>query len=158
MNHFDFQNRLPCDPQEQSPEEHAAVMAALWSRTSMLKEIWAIVQRVQTWSGAKITPTHGGLCLAVRRVRLGFLHWNGRIDLPFGPQANRQIMRAWNAGDEGDGHAVPGVFEVREMADVDRAVWLLRLAYLIGEPGTNLYAESEETIFATKKAREVFDS
>src|SRR5207248_1181073 len=106
-------------------------MASLWSRTSMLQEVWDVVQAARTWPGVAIKPDRGGLCLSIGGVALGHLRWNGRIDLPFGPELGDRLVaegmatRDFNRPDQGR-----VVFDVRGGADVDRAIWLLRLAYL----------------------------
>lgn len=99
----------------------------------MLKEVWDVVQEVGAWSGVAIVPDGSGLCLglALSGVMLGHVRWNGRIDLPFAPEIRDRLVAEEMAScdpDEPDASRV--VFVVRTMADVDRAVWLLRLAYL----------------------------
>ena len=94
----------------------------------MLKEIWDVVQAVGSWPGVRIASDRSGLCVAIRGVILGHLGFDGRIDLPFTTQvADRLVAEDMVSRDP---HTDRVVFDVRGVADVDRAVWLLRLAYL----------------------------
>jgi luciferase-like monooxygenase len=108
-------------------------MAAIWSRTSMLKEFWELVQAVGTWPGAVITRDRSGLCLTLNGVNLGHLDWDGRLVLPFEPEMQNELVAEKMANREPDypngGHAI---IDVRTADDVDRALWLLRFAYLSG--------------------------
>lgn len=97
----------------------------------MLKEVWRVVQVVGAWPGVAITPGGDGLCIAVGHVVVGYLRWNGRIDLRFAPDVRDRLMSEELAG------CVPGArdtghvaCDVRSLADVNRALWLLLLAYL----------------------------
>ena len=116
-------------------------MAALWSRTSMLKEFWDIVQAVGTWPGAVITRDRRGLCLTLNGVQLGHLDWDGRLVFPFAPEMRNELVAEKMA------HRYPNqadmecaVLDVRTADDVDRALWLLRFAYLIADSKENLCA------------------
>jgi hypothetical protein len=107
-------------------------MAALWSRTSMLKEFWDLVQAVGTWPGAAITRDRRGLCLSLDGVKLGHLDWDGRLILPFGPEMRNQPVTEKMADRDPD-HADTeyAILDVRTADDDHRALWLLRFAYLI---------------------------
>ena len=102
-------------------------MAVLWSRTSMLKEFWDVVQAFGTWPGAAITRDRRGLCLTLDGVRLGHLDWDGRLALPFGPQMRNQLvadkLATRDLGQPSNGLAI---LDVRTADDVRRALWLLR--------------------------------
>jgi len=68
-------------------------------------------------------------------VRLGHLLWNGRIDLPFGPEAAEQLVAEEMAiRDPSGSHTGRVVFDIQTADDVNRALWLFRFAYLIGDP------------------------
>jgi hypothetical protein len=107
----------------------------------MLKEVWGVVQAVADWPDIAVAPDHGGLCLSLRGVTLGHVRWNGRIDLPFGPEIRDRLVAEEMASPDPER---PGtdrvVFDVRTLADVDRAVWLLRLAYLSIDPKVKVCA------------------
>jgi hypothetical protein len=121
------------DPEQEMLLAPPAAIARLWSRTSMLKEVWDVVQEVGAWPGVAIVPDGSGLCLglALSGVMLGHVRWNGRIDLPFAPEIrDRLVAEEMASRDRDHPDACRVVFVVRTMADVDRAVWLLRLAYL----------------------------
>jgi hypothetical protein len=107
-------------------------MAALWSRTSMSKDFWGVVQAVGTWPGAAITRDRRGLCLAVNGVKLGHLDWDGRLVLPFGPETQNQLVAEKMANrDPGQADGEYAILDVRTADDVHRALWLLRFAYLV---------------------------
>ena len=94
----------------------------------MLKEIWDVVQAVGAWPGVTFASDRSGLCVAIRGVTLGHLGFDGRIDLPFTTQvADRLVAEQMVSRDP---YTDRVLFDVRSVADVDRAVWLLRLAYL----------------------------
>jgi len=107
-------------------------MAALWSRTSLLKEFWDVVQAVGTWPGAAISRDRRGLCLAVNGVKLGHLDWDGRLVLSFGPEMRNQLVAEKMANRHlGQADREYAILDVRTADDVRRALWLLRFAYLI---------------------------
>lgn len=140
MNHSMAKAGVSREPQQELLPTQAAAMAALWSRTGMLKEISAIVHAVAAWPEVKITPSRTGLCLTLGNVTLGRLRWNGRIDLPFAPNVLRPLMAEWMVDRDPDQlDSERAVFEVRGMADVDHAVWLLRFAYLIGDSKVDVW-------------------
>lgn len=112
-----------------------SAMAFLWSRTDMLREVWYVVQKIGAWRGVSIRPDANGLCLTLGGVPLGHLGWHGRIDLPFGPQVQDHVLTEEMANlDTSKPETDHLVFDIRTAADVDRAIWLLRLAYLIEDP------------------------
>jgi hypothetical protein len=123
---------------DQMPRAHSAPPAAmgyLWSRRGQLKEAWDVMRAFGAWKGAAISPDHGGICLSLDGMTLGHLRWNGRIELPFGPKVADELL-ALEMATRDPSHADPGrlVIDIRTAADVDRAIWLLRLAYLIEDP------------------------
>jgi hypothetical protein len=131
MRHSIAQSDSSHDRQPQVFEVQPAVMGWLWSRTRVLKEVWNVVQAVSAWPGVVMTPDPYGLCLALGKVPLGYMRWDGRIELPFGPEtADRLVDEEMASRDPDRPDTDKVVFDVRSAADVDRAVWLLRLAYL----------------------------
>jgi hypothetical protein len=98
----------------------------------MLKEFWAIVQAVGSWTGTAITRDRRGVCLTLDGVKLGHLDWDGWLVLPFEAEMRNQIVAEKLAhrdpGQPDTGHAI---LNIRTADDVDRALWLLRIAYLI---------------------------
>src|SRR5258707_9594882 len=97
----------------------------------MLRQVFDVVQVVRAWPGVTLRRDRSGVCLALGEVVLGHLRWDGRIDLPFAPEtANRLVAEDMARFDpeHPDGDRV--VFDLQSAADVDRAVWLLRLSYL----------------------------
>lgn len=109
-------------------------VAALWSRTSLVKEFWQIVQSVGAWPGARLLETPAGLTLAVHQVTLGHLEWGGQLVLTCGPEARIPIADEGMGRDqteERDERVI--VFNVCGPHGVDRALCLLRLAYLVSD-------------------------
>jgi Family of unknown function (DUF5519) len=103
------------------------VMPFLWTRTSKLTEVWAIVRATRFWPDVVISTDSGGLCFAVAGYSMGHLDWDGRLDLPFATDVLDELMAVAPAG----GNPGWAVFHVQTNADVDRAIAILRLAYLI---------------------------
>jgi hypothetical protein len=126
-----------------------AAIAFLWSRTGRLKDAWQVVQALGDWPNVAIVPDRGGLCLTLDGVRLGHLLWNGRIDLPFGPEAaDRLIAEKMATRDPNRPDAGRVVFDIHTKDDVNRALWLFRFAYLIADsssaaPATDTAVASE---------------
>jgi hypothetical protein len=135
-------NKNPALPQPSASVDHrdAAIppsaLARLWSRTSLLKEVWGVLQTVGDWPGIQISATPSGLCLSLSGVTLGQVGWNGRIDLPFEPEVAKRLFDEDLASRDPDTDRV--VFAVRTAADADRALWLFRLAYLSLDSGALL--------------------
>ena len=105
-----------------------AALAYLWTRTGLLKEVCDVLQAVKAWPGVVIDPNNSGIHLTLNGVALGRLSWTGRLDLPFGPEIGDHLV----AEEMLNRHPVEDrfTFDVRTEEDVDRAIWLLRLAYL----------------------------
>jgi hypothetical protein len=113
-------------------------MAALWSRTSILKEFWEVVQTVGNWPGAGIVRDRRGLRLTINGVKLGHLDWDGRLVLPFGPKMRDELVTEKMANRDRD--TGRSFIDIRTAADVNRALWLLRFAYLIADSKENTCA------------------
>lgn len=107
-------------------------MGSLWTRTSRLREVWAVVQEIGAWQGIAFAPNQNGLDLLLNRVKLGRLGFNGRLDFLFRPGIAELLVAEGMADRDPTrpGEDQVGV-DVRTSADVDRAVSLLRFAYLI---------------------------
>jgi hypothetical protein len=130
---------LPTAPDQPHPLVLAAPSAAtaawLWSRSDMLQQTWDVVQAAADLPGVVTTPHPGGLCLTLDDgAALGRLRWDGRIYLMFGPEVrNRLVAEEMARLDPDQPDADRVVFDLRSGADVDRAAWLLRLAYLYAD-------------------------
>jgi hypothetical protein len=111
------QDELPATP---------AAMPFLWTRTSKLDEVWEIVRATRMWPKVAIAADSSGLCFSVTGNSLGHLNWEGRLDLPFAPAVLGELL----AQDQADDNPNRSFFQVQTKADVDRAVSLLRLAFL----------------------------
>ena len=131
MNRSILQPEVFRDPPQRMPEAPPATMAFLWSRTNLLGQVWQVVRAVREWPGVTIGPDCSGLCFGLGDVLLGHLHWNGRLDMSFGPAVRDRLIAEDLAAPDPDHPASERlVFDVRTLADADRAIWLLRLAYI----------------------------
>jgi len=100
----------------------------------MFKEVLDVVQAVEPWPGVHVTPRHDGLSLTLGGGALGYLRWNGQIELPFGPDVRDRLVAERLASRDPDHPDTDRVvIAIRTAADVDRALWLLRLAYLLSD-------------------------
>jgi hypothetical protein len=130
------------DPKHGALPAPPMAMALLWSRTDM-KEVWHVVQAIRGWRGVAIETDCTGLSFMVGGAALGHLRWNGRLDLPFVAEIEDRLVAEEMVSRDPDQPGTGGVvFDVRTLTDVDRAVWLLRLAYLTVESG---YAPAQLT-------------
>jgi hypothetical protein len=108
-----------------------AAMGYLWSRTHMLKDVSQVLHEVADWQEVAIAPDRNGLRLSLNGVMLGQLRWNGRIEIPFAPAVRDELVAEEMAQyDPEDPDAPRVVFDVRGAEGVNRALWLLRIAYL----------------------------
>jgi len=108
-----------------------AMAGYLWSRTPMLKQIRGVLHAVDDWPGLVVTPDRTGLCLAVNRVTLGHVRWDVRVHVSFEPeQRDRLVAEEMASFDSNSPDDQRVALDVRSSTDIDRAVWLLRLAYL----------------------------
>lgn len=113
---------------DSSQEVFPGAMAYLWTRTGLLKEVCDVLQAVKAWPGVAIAPDRTGIGLTLSGADVGHLSWSGRVDLPFGSEVGHRLVAEEMVNH--DSFADRFVFDVRTEEDVDRAVWLLRLAYL----------------------------
>jgi hypothetical protein len=92
------------------------------------------VQTVGTWAGARITRDRGGLGLTLNGANLGHLDWDGRLVLPFKPEIRDELVAKKISHHVVD-HPENGrsIFDIQNAPDVDRALLLLRFAYLIAD-------------------------
>jgi hypothetical protein len=116
-------------PQTDELPATPAAMPFLWTRTSKLAEVWEIVRATRMWPEVAITADSSGLCFSVTGNSMGHLNWEGRLELPFAPALLDELM----AEDKADANPDRAAFQVQTNADVDRAVGLLRLAYLTAD-------------------------
>jgi len=101
----------------------------------MLKEFWDVVQTVGMWSGTAIMRDRRGLCLMLNDMKLGHLDWDGRLVLPFGPEMRDELAAPETVKlDPDPADPSRSIFNIRTAGDINRALWLLRSAYLIAEP------------------------
>jgi hypothetical protein len=111
-------------------------MAFLWSRTGLLREFLDIVEVVGAWPDARIIENRDGLTFAVNDVKLGHLKWRGQLVLAFRRESRSVIAdEKLEEPDQRDEDVI--VFNIRSATDVDRALCLLRFAYLISDRDWN---------------------
>jgi hypothetical protein len=113
-------------------------MALIWARTSLIRDFWDVVQAVGSWSGAKIIQDRKGLRLTLNHEELGQLNWGGQLIMGFAPIARNAIVAEKMARvdpDQPDAHRV--LIDIRNASDVNRALTLLRLAYLTLDSAPN---------------------
>src|SRR5258706_3632448 len=143
MRHSTTEPNVFGDLRQEVHSAPVAAMSCVWSRTSVLKEVWDVVLEVGTWPGVAITTDLSGLCFTFSGALLGHLRWSGRIDLPFAPDIRDRLVAEEMASlDPDQPDACRVVFVVRTLAGVDRAIWLLRLAYL--NVNSNLHPHANE--------------
>ncbi len=107
----------------------------------MRKYIEAIRAEVSSWEGITTRPHRfGGIefrlikqvsATKTTTVEIGHLHGNGMIDIPFNTQLRECLVAEGKANPH---HMLPETgwvsYFMRGEADVDGALWLLRLSYL----------------------------
>jgi len=140
MRNLAMEAHISHDSQVNSFLPPSGAMSFIWSRTQMLDEIWSVLKAVGTWSGMGVVSDQSGLCLSLRGQQLGHVAWDGRIDLPFGPETGKQLQaeELVSPDPERPNHVV---FHVRTRADVNRAIWLFRLAYLMPDSKVDVCPE-----------------
>jgi len=131
MKHSIAQPEFFNDPPAALPVSSSVTMSFLWSRTRKFKQIWEVVQAVCNWPGVTVAPDTDGVCVLANGLALGRLRWDALLELSFGLEArDRLLAEAMAHPDPEDPQSGRIVFDVRTSEDVERAVWLLRLAYL----------------------------
>lgn len=120
--------KKPADSFYPQQDVFPPALAYLWTRTGLLKEVRDLVQAVKAWPGVLIEPNDTGIDLTLSGAALGHLSWSGRLDLPFGPEIGDRLVAEEMVNRHPDEDRF--TFDVRSEEDVDRALWLLRLAYL----------------------------
>jgi hypothetical protein len=128
MKHNDARPNLYFNPHH---DPLPTAVAHLWSHMVRFEEAWHLVQAIRDWPGVMIAPDRHGLRIALHGVMLGHLGWNGRLALPFGPEIGDRLVAEGMVSRNPDQRDMGRVvFQIRAQADVDHAVWLLRLAFL----------------------------
>lgn len=105
--------------------------AFLWSRTSVLKELFDLFEELRMWPGVRIKHARDGVWLSLERQVLAHVDWNGRIDFRPCPEVGaRSTAQQLSRGISLPPHARRVVFLIRTSSEVRRALGLLRAAYL----------------------------
>src|SRR2546429_8711869 len=108
-----------------------AMTSNLWMQTSRRKEITQILHEVETWPRVVIRSDRRGLEFTDGNRVFGCLQWNGRLEVKFPAEVrNRLIAEEMAVAEPDQPRSDRVVWMVQGTADVDRAVWLLRLSYL----------------------------
>ena len=108
-----------------------AMTSNLWMQTSQFKEVTQILHEVETWPRVVIRSDPRGLHLTDGNCVFGFLQWNGRLEVTFPAEVRDRLIAeemAVAGPDQSSSDRV--VWMIRNAADVQRAIWLLRLSYL----------------------------
>lgn len=102
----------------------------------MVQYSTAIRDAVTAWDGVQTAPHRFGgiefnLVAGNRVIEIGHVHGNSMVDIPF-TRKIRDILVA--EGKTSEHHLLPETgwssFYLRSEADVERAIWLLRVSYL----------------------------
>jgi hypothetical protein len=91
-----------------------------------------VVQAVATWDDVVVEPHRfGGQEFKVGQVEIGHVHRGGLVDVPFTRAIRQQLVIEEQAQPH---HILPDSgwisFTMRQPADVEQALWLLRLSYV----------------------------
>jgi Family of unknown function (DUF5519) len=97
-----------------------------------MKHFEELEREVSAWPNVSVHPHRfGGLEFRFGAAEIGHVHSNGVVDILY-PRAIRDELLATNLAEEH--HWVPNsgwaTFRVLNQADLDHAVWLMRLSYL----------------------------
>lgn len=87
---------------------------------------------VTAWPGMTANPHRfGGIEFNLDTVEVGHIHSNGMVDIPFNSKIRTQLLAEQKAEPH---HLLPETgwitFYIRSVADVEHAIWLMRLSYL----------------------------
>src|SRR4051794_27911154 len=123
----------------------------LWCRTRLVNEIGQVLHLIQAWRGVAVHCTCQGVEAAVGGVPFVDMRWDGRLVALFHRELHDHLP-AEQLLECRPGEPCSDRIEwvVRKPEDVDRAVWLLRLAYLslVNE------ATSEKAVAVSETARD----
>src|SRR4051812_33532074 len=112
--------------------EWPAHAAYVWSRTGLLQQIQQLLQAARGWPDVVFQPDYRGLQFLAGDQALGHLRWDGRLAVPFPAElGERLVAEGMAARDPDDRRRDRVLWIVRSRMDLDRAIWLLRLAYLL---------------------------
>ena len=119
--------------------------AYIWSRSNLLQQILQVLRATQGWPGVVIHEDRSGLQFLAGSETLGHLRWDGRLAVPFPAELRERLVdEEMAAHDPSDSRRDRVVWIVRTTADADRAVWLLRLAYLLSTEDRQTQVPSDE--------------
>lgn len=97
----------------------------------MITEIEEVLHAAERWGDVVVRPDRTGLNFIAGEMTFGHLRWDGRLDVPFPIEIRNRLVAEEMADCEPDeSRRDRVVWIVRRSADVDRAVWLLRLSYV----------------------------
>jgi hypothetical protein len=103
-----------------------------FSKPQVRRLITKIEKLVIKWPYLSTTiHSFGGKEFNLNKQEIGHIHWNGDLDIMFKNDLVRELIRQGLAGEH---RFVPGkavTFKLRSESDVERAINLLRLSYLI---------------------------
>jgi hypothetical protein len=99
---------------------------------SVERAVSGVVEVVSGWEGISVNPHRfGGWEFVLGKVEVGHVHRNGMVDIPLPRRIRDPVVTEGKAGPH---HLLPETgwitFYVRTDAEVEQALWLLRLSYL----------------------------
>jgi len=122
-----------------------AKTAYRWSRTRFLNEFEQLITAVADWPGMMIHSNRDELQFVAGNSTVAQLRWNGRLDVLVPSElTDRLIVEAMAARDPHPSRNDRVVWTVRTHDDVQRAVWLLRLAYICSGEGQQMRTVSND--------------
>jgi hypothetical protein len=91
-----------------------------------------VIAAVADWDGVESAPHRfGGVEWRSGRVEIGHIHSHGMLDIPYTVAIRDQLLAE---GRTGRHHILPEsgwtTFYLRADADVEKAIWLMRLSYV----------------------------
>lgn len=102
-----------------------------WSRTRLLNEIEQVLRAVAAWPGLVVHSNRDELQFVAGTSTVGQLRWDGRLDVLVPTELrDRLLVEAMAARDPHPSRSDRVVWIVRTHDDVQRAIWLLRPAYV----------------------------
>ena len=112
----------------------AANTAYRRSRTRLLNEIEQVMRTVAAWPGVVVHSNRDEVHFVAGESIVGELRWDGRLDVVVPAELrDRLLVEAMAASDPHPSRCDRVVWIVRTHDDVQRAIWLLRLACRSGE-------------------------
>jgi len=109
--------------------------------------IAAIEKDILTWNGLSAHEhTMGGIAFKYNRKEIGHVHWNGDLDIIFGPKLTGEILKIEAVKRHLFVPDVAVTFPIRCAEDLPFAIALLRLSYLLRLSNLTLIAPGTKDV------------